>query len=295
MLSPFLMAMLLSAGPNELPLWTGDVPESKGKPEANRPTVTLFAPAKDKSNGAACVVCPGGGYGFLADDHEGKQVAEWLVARGVTAFVLKYRIVGKDRPGPLHPAPLLDAQRAVRLVRARAAEFGVDPKRIGIWGFSAGGHLASSAATHFDDGKTDATDPIDRVSCRPDFAILSYPVISMMDGTTHGGSRKNLLGDKPDPELVKHYSNDLQVTAKTPPTFLFHTQADTSVVPANSRLFYEALKKHNVPAEIHIYEKGVHGVGLGSDPKWTKGEKSVATWPTRLEEWLKSSKFLDRR
>src|SRR5262249_55694631 len=264
-----------------------------GEEAKNRPTLTVFKPAAEKANGTGVVICPGGGYGFLAVDHEGKQVAEWLNERGVAAFMLKYRIVaGRDRPGPLHPAPKLDVQRAIRLVRANAKNYEIDPKRIGVWGFSAGGHLASTAATHFDTGLLDARDAIEKESCRPDFAILAYPVISMKDGVTHTGSRRNLIGTTPDPKLIDFYSNELNVTKDTPPTFLFHTDADTAVLPENSILFYQALKKHKVPAELHIFEKGIHGVGLGIDPKWTKGEKSVAASPNPPQACLKRRPLL---
>jgi acetyl esterase/lipase len=252
--------------------------------------VAVYLPPAGKANGTAVVVCPGGGYGFLADDHEGKQVAEFFNGLGVAAFVLKYRIVTKDRPGPLHPAPLEDAQRAIRLVRHKAADYGVNPGRVGIMGFSAGGHLASSAGTHFDAGKKG--DPVDAVSCRPDFLILAYPVISMEPGVTHGGSRNNLLGANPDAKLVEHMSNDKQVTKDAPPTFIFHTSADTAVLPENAVRFYLACKTAGVPCELHIYEKGRHGVGLGRDPRWTGGEASVATWPDRLADWMRARNLL---
>ena len=268
-----------------VPLWDGKAPHAVGDSPADKPTLTAYRPAKP--NGTAVVVCPGGGYGFLADDHEGKQVAEFFNTLGVTAFVLKYRITGKDRPGPLHPAPLADAQRAIRTVRAKAKEYGIDMKKVGIMGFSAGGHLASSAGTHFDAGKKDG-DATDAQGCRPDFVVLAYPVISMEDGVTHGGSKKNLLGDKPDAILVEEFCNEKHVTQQTPPTFIFHTRADTDVLPENAIRFYTALKNAKVPVEMHIYEKGRHGVGLGRDPKWTGGEKSVATWPDRLAEWMTS-------
>jgi acetyl esterase/lipase len=279
-----------------IPLWDGKAPHAVGDSPADKPSMLVARADADKANGAAVVICPGGGYGFLADDHEGKQVAEYFNGLGVTAFVLKYRIVAKDRAGPLHPAPLEDAQRAIRMVRFRAKEFGIDPKRVGIMGFSAGGHLASSAATHFRTGPVPpGSDAIDAMSDRPDFAILAYPVISMEDGVTHGGSKKNLLGDKPDAKLVELMSNEKQVTKETPPTFIFHTSVDTAVPAENAIRFYLALKKAGVPAEMHIYEKGRHGVGLGRDPKWTGGEKSVATWPDRLTDWLKNRGVLDKK
>jgi acetyl esterase/lipase len=287
---PFLLAFIAAQPVNPIiPLYDGKAPHAVGDSAADKPSITVFK--AEKPNGAAVVVCPGGGYGFLADDHEGKQVAEWLNTLGVTAFVLKYRIVTKDRPGPVHPAPLSDAQRAIKLVRLKAKDFGIDPKRVGIWGFSAGGHLASSAATHWDLGLGNGND-IDNRSSRPDFCILAYPVITMEDGVTHAGSKRNLLGAKPDPKLVELMSNEKQVTKNTPPTFIFHTSADTAVLPENAVRFYLACKKAGVPVEMHIYEKGKHGVGLGRDPKWTGGEKSVATWPDRLAEWMKSRELL---
>lgn len=290
-----LLASMVGAGEPVVPLWeAGKVPLVVGTAEKNSPSVTLFA--APKPNGAAVVVCPGGGYGFLADDHEGKQVAEFLNTLGVHAFVLKYRIVSKERPGPLLEAPLLDVQRAIRYVRANADKYKIDAKRIGVWGFSAGGHLASTSATHFDGGKKDATDPIDQVSCRPDFAILSYPVVSMEQGVTHGGSRRNLLGDNPEQKLVDLYSNEKQVTKDTPPTFIFHTDEDKAVLPENAIRFYLALKKAGVPAEMHIYEKGPHGVGLARDPKWTKGNHGeLNTWPDRLAAWLKLRGLLETK
>src|SRR5439155_6828537 len=234
------------AKPQVLLLWPQGAPGAVGEEEKDKPSLTVFLPPADKANGAAVVICPGGGYGFLAVDHEGQQIASWLNSIGVAGFMLKYRIA----PRYHHPAPLQDAQRALRTVRARAKEWGVDPKRVGIWGFSAGGHLASTAGTHFDDGKSDADDPIDRVSCRPDFLILGYPVITFEPPTAHMGSRHNLIGKNADDKLVEYYCNDKHVTAKTPPTFLFHTDADNGVLPENSVLFYLALKKAKVPAEM---------------------------------------------
>jgi acetyl esterase/lipase len=291
-LSTLIVALVAAdPAPQTIPLWPGKAPLAVGDSAADKPELTVYKAAKP--NGCAVIVCPGGGYGFLASDHEGKQVAEFLNSIGASAFVLKYRIVSKDRPGPLGEAPLLDAQRAIRWVRSRAKDYEIDPNRVGIWGFSAGGHLASTAATHWDLGKKDG-DEIDKVSCRPDFAILAYPVITMEDGVTHGGSKRNLLGDKPDAKLVELYSNEKHVTEKTPPVFIFHTSADASVVPENAVRFYLACKKAKVPVEMHIYEKGKHGIGLGRDPKWTGGEKSVATWPDRLAEWMKARELLGK-
>jgi acetyl esterase/lipase len=293
--SLLFVSVALAQPASPIPLWEGKAPHAVGNSDTDKPSLTFYRPAADKANGTAVVVCPGGGYGGLAMDHEGKQVAEYLNGLGIAAFVLKYRTANKDRPGPLHPAPLTDAQRAIRIVRADAKGFGIDPARVGIWGFSAGGHLASSAGTHFDDGDKEAKDPIDRQSCRPDFLILSYPVISMENGVTHGGSRNNLIGPKPDDKLVENLSNEKQVTKNTPPTFIFQTSADTVVLPENSVRFYLACKKAGVPVEMHIYEKGRHGVGLGKDPKWTGGEKSIENWPDRLTEWMKARELLEAK
>jgi acetyl esterase/lipase len=267
--------------PNPLPLWSNGAPSAKGTTPEDIPTISIYRPPTDKANGAAIVVCPGGGYGRLAD-HEGHTVAVWLNQLGVTAIVLKYRL------GPRygHPAPLLDVARAIRTVRANSKEWGVEATRIGVWGFSAGGHLASTIATHFDAGNPQATDPIDRVSSRPDLVILAYPVISMVEGITHAGSRKNLLGTTPDPELVTALSNDRQVTAQTPPTFLFHTADDGGVNVENSLLFAEALRKAKVPYELHVFEKGPHGVGLAQN------NPALSIWPKLLENWLRVRGFI---
>jgi acetyl esterase/lipase len=231
---------------------------------------------------AAVIVIPGGGYGFLATNHEGRQVANWLNAMGITAFVLKYRL----GPRYHHPVELGDAQRAIRMVRSRAKEFGVLPDKIGVMGFSAGGHLASTTATHFDLGNPQATDPIDRASSRPDFAVLAYPVISFTAEYTHQGSRRNLIGENPKPELVKELSSELHVTSQTPPTFLFSSTTDTVVPPENSVAFYLALHKASVPAELHIFENAPHGVGLDlADP-------SVGEWSTLLLHWFRERKLL---
>lgn len=294
--TPLLLAALLGADPADVPLWGDTIPGPTGKDSKNVPMLMVRPAPADKATGTAVVVCPGGGYSGRATDHEGTQVADWLNARGVHAFILKYRTANESQIAPpLHPGPMLDVQRAIRTVRAKAKDWGVDPNKVGVWGFSAGGHLASTAATHFDAGDPTAADPIGRAGSRPDFAVLAYPVISMKEGVTHGGSRKNLLGDKPDPKLVEFYSNELQVTKDTPPTFLFHTVEDKAVLIENSKLFEAAMKKHNVPVELYVVEKGVHGVGLGTDPKWAKGEPSVATWPGKLETWLTGRGLLGKK
>jgi acetyl esterase/lipase len=291
----FLMAVLL-ADPVEAPLWGDSIPGPTSKDAKNVPTLTAWMAPSDKANGTAVVVCPGGGYSGRATDHEGKQIAEWLNARGIHAFVLKYRTATESQIAPpLQPGPMHDVQRAIRTVRAKAKDQGIDPKRIGVWGFSAGGHLASTAATHFDAGKADAKDPIEKQSCRPDFAILAYPVISMKDGVTHKGSRHNLIGNPPDSRLVEYYSNELQVTKDTPPTFLFHTAEDKAVLIENSKLFLAALKKNGVECELYVVEQGPHGVGLGTDPKWAKGAPEAGTWPGKLEGWMKGRGLLDKK
>jgi acetyl esterase/lipase len=263
-------------------LWPGDAPGAKGSEDADIPTLSIYSPPAGKASGAAILVCPGGGYGFLAP-HEGEPVARWLNTLGVTGIVLKYRIA----PRYHHPAMMQDAARAIRTVRANAAEWHLDPKRIGILGFSAGGHLASTAATHFDAGAPDASDPVERVSSRPDVAILVYPVITMTDPFAHAGSRRNLLGDSPPQDLIALLSNEKQVTAQTPPTFLMHTADDDGVPMENSLLFAMACRKARVPVEVHIYEHGAHGVGLGgSDPV-------LSTWPATCAAWLKARGFLN--
>jgi len=264
------------AAPQPQLLWPGGAPGALGDQDADKPTLTPYVVPADRATGTAVIVCPGGGYQNLAIDKEGTQIALWLNSLGVTAFVLKYRLGPKYH----HPIELGDAQRAIRTVRTNAAQYQVRPDRIGIMGFSAGGHLASTAGTHFDGGNASAADPIDRASSRPDFLVLCYPVISFGE-FAHRGSLRNLLGDQPDPKLVENLSNELQVTAQTPPTFLFHTNADPGVPVENSVLFYSALRKAGVPAELHIYERGPHGVGLAQT------DEALSSWPARLADWLR--------
>jgi len=270
------------------PLWSDGAPGAKGSEDGDKPNLTIYRPPREKATGAAVVICPGGGYGHLAMDHEGHQIAQWLNSFGVAGFIVKYRH-SNSGAGYGHPAPLQDAQRAVRTVRARAKEWNVDPERIGILGFSAGGHLASSAGTHFQNRYSDAKDSIDKFSCRPDFMILIYPVISFTEWCTHKGSRKNLLGNDPESELVENLSNERQVTAQTPPTFLVHGNDDKGVPPENSIFFYLALRKAKVPAEMHIYENGRHGFGLG------KQFGAVSSWPLRCQEWMRGRGLLDKK
>ena len=260
-------------------LWPGGAPGALGTEPVDIPTLTPYLPAKEQATGAAIIVCPGGGYEHLSD-REGGPIAERLNAMGITAFVLKYRL----GPRYHHPAPLEDAARAIRLVRARAAEWKINPQRIGILGFSAGGHLASTIGTHFDAGKPDSPDPIARVNSRPDVMILIYPVITMKDAT-HAGSKKNLLGPDPSADLLTLLSNEEHVTKETPPTFLVHTMTDTSVPVENSLAFVAALRKAGVPFELHLYERGPHGFALGGN------DPILTTWPDRLADWLRLRGF----
>ena len=248
-----------------IPLWPDGAPGALGKEDKDMPTLTPYLSDPAKATGAAIVICPGGAYGGLAA-HEGKDYALWLNDNGVSGFVLKYRL---GPAGYRHPRMLEDAARALRLVRANAADWKVDPKRIGIMGSSAGGHLASTLLTHFDAGKPDAADPIERQSSRPDLGILCYPVITMGQ-FTHQGSKYNLLGKEPAPDLVKLLSNELQVAPQTPPTFLWHTYEDTAVPVENSLEFTAALRRNGVPFDLHVYQQGRHGLGLANGHPWTK-------------------------
>jgi acetyl esterase/lipase len=266
-------------------LWPNGAPGALGDEPVDKPKITVYLAPADRATGAAVVVCPGGGYQVVAADHEGKQIAEWLNSLGVSAFVLQYRLGQRYR----HPAPLQDAQRTIRMVRSRATEWRVDPKRIGILGFSAGGHLASTAATHFDDGKPDASDPIERESSRPDFAVLCYAVISFVDPVAHAGSRRNLLGDPADPALVELLSNERQVTARTPPTFLWHTADDSAVPVENSLQFFEALHQAGVPGELHVFPHGRHGLGLAP------GDPALSQWPRLCAVWMESLGLLKKQ
>ena len=280
-------------------LWPGGAPGAKGTdPKLDVPSITVWLPRPELATGSAAVICPGGGYGMLAVDHEGKQVAEWLNSLGVAAFVLRYRL----GPRYHHPAMLDDAGRAIRTVRANAVKWKVDPGRVAIMGFSAGGHLASTAGTHFTAGKPDARDPVERLSSRPDRIILVYPVVALATPFGHSGSLRNLLGDHPSQELIESLSNERQVTKDTPPTFLAHTNADTGVPAENSLLFAMALRKAGVPVELHLFELGRHGLGFGTDrpsstsrrnPPSRSGPNSAKTG-SRTRDSLTRSKFLPR-
>lgn len=268
-------------------LWEGAAPGALGQADHDIPTITPYLPAADKSSGTSIVVCPGGGYGHLAG-HEGEGYAKWLADNGVAAFVLKYRLGSK---GYRHPVMLGDVSRAIRLVRARAAEWKLDPQRIGVMGSSAGGHLASTAVTHFDAGKADAADAVERQSSRPDFGILCYAVISMEDGVTHGGSKANLLGKDPDPKLVELLSNEKQVTKNTPPCFVWSTQEDKAVPVTNSLRFVAALQQNGIAYDFHVFQKGPHGIGL-SEGKNGAAAGDIHPWGKDLLFWMRQNSWL---
>lgn len=253
--------------------------------KVSRPTLAVYLPPAGTANGTAVVVCPGGGYLHLAMTHEGIDVAHWLNSLGITAFVLKYRLPSDETMIDKTIGPLQDAQRAIQVVRQRAGEWGVDVNRVGILGFSAGGHLASTAGTHFDHA---VIDNAANISLRPDFMLLLYPVISFSDSIGHRGSRDNLLGQHPDSARVLAYSNELHVTAQTPPTFVVHAEDDKTVMVVNSLYFYEALIRNHVPAELTIYPRGGHGFGLHNP---TTGADQ---WPERAAEWMKVNGWLGK-
>ncbi len=277
----FLTTSLPAETLSAQPLWPDGVPGALGAAERDLPTLTAYLPKAEQATGLGIVVCPGGGYAGLAS-YEGAGYAEWLVEQGIAAFVLKYRL---GSAGYRHPRMLQDAARALRIVRSRAGEWKLDPHRLGIMGSSAGGHLAATLLTHFDAGKADATDPIERVSSRPDFGVLCYAVISMGD-TGHSGSRDNLLGKDPDPALVESLSNEKQVTADTPPCFIMHTWDDPVVKVENALEFATALRKAGVRFDLHIYERGPHGIAL-SVGKNGAAPNTVHPWAQDLLMWLR--------
>ena len=265
-----------------IPLWAGAAPGALGTDTTDIPTITVFLPRTMTASTPAVIVCPGGSYVRLASNHEGRQVANYLNSLGIAAFVLRYRL----GPRYHHPVELGDAQRAIRLLRSHSTDWRLDPARIGIMGFSAGGHLAMSASTHFDAGNTTASDPIDRASSRPDISILGYPVISMTEAWTHAGSRTALLGANPDAALAQSLSGERVVTKTTPPTFLFQTNEDTTVPAENAVHYFLALRRAGVPAELHVFERGPHGVGLAN------ADPALSEWSKLLANWLRGRAFI---
>jgi acetyl esterase/lipase len=291
-----MLNLSLNAQEYRIPLYTGVIPNSKNTGGIEKtefsditlvsnvqiPDIAVYLPSKRFATGQAVVICPGGGYWVLAYDLEGTDIARYLNSIGVAAIVLKYRLPTYGNCIEPHKAPLMDARRAMRLVRQNAAKWNINPSEIGIMGFSAGGHLASTLGTHFDYGNKTAEDSVEKVSCRPDYMILMYPVISFIDSCTHVGSREALIGKDPDPSLAKYFSNELQVKADTPPAFLVHADNDKGVPVENSLLMYKALRARNISAELHILSEGDHGFGLGI------GNAHTGSWPHNLELWLAS-------
>jgi len=282
-------------------LWNGKVPGSKEVVNYNEttdsndnwtktrgvtnPRVDFYPAPSETNTGTAVIICPGGGYWGIAIDHEGKQIAEWFNSYGVSAFVLKYRLPDEAIMNDKSIGPLQDAQEAIRLVRRNAKGWNINPEKIGIMGFSAGGHLASTASTHFNEK---VYEPIDQTSARPNFSILIYPVISMDSAITHAGSRLFLLGEHPSEALVKRFSNELQVTDQTPPAFMVHSLNDEVVPAQNSILYALAMKQHRVACELHLFEHGGHGYGLG------RSDDTESSWPDICKRWLKSNDLLTK-
>ncbi len=292
-LASIFIVVGLSAQDKTLKVWPNGAPNDNGMKEpeekydgvrvrnVSEAEMYVYLPEKEKNTGAAVVICPGGGYMIEAMDHEGYDMAKWLQSKGIAGIVLKYRL-----PYGHHEIPSGDARQTMRIVRMNAKEWGIDPDKIGIAGSSAGGHLASTVGTRFDLGNKQSTDPIEKMSCRPDFMLLLYPVISFNEAIGHMGSRKNLIGEGNDWKLAKQYSNELNVTKDTPPTFLILADDDKTVIPQNSVDFYLALKKYDIPAEMHIFQEGGHGFGM------TKKNLPVDQWPDLFYNWLKAQKII---
>lgn len=293
---------LLPAQDTNLPLWPEGIPcENKLETiveeradigrvisEVHEPEIEAFLPAASQRNGTSVIICPGGGYGILAWDWEGVKIAEWYNSFGVAAFVLKYRLPQSESEDCRDQVALMDAQRAMRLVRSRAADWQLNPEQIGIMGFSAGGHLAATLSTHFDYGDSTAILPLDRLSCRPDFTVLLYPVITMDPDYAHMGSRKNLIGASPSEEKVSFFSNEKQITSDTPTAIIIHASDDESVVPENSMLYYLGLQQHQIPASLHIFQEGGHGFSMA------EGMGNTEKWPLLVKSWLADRGLLEK-
>ncbi len=271
--------------PREMLLWPRGAPGALGTEPKDQPKLIYYLPSPEHACGTALVILPGGGYGHLAMDHEGHQIAQWANQMGCAAFIVDYRHRNK---GYGHPAPLEDAQRAIRIVRAGASQWGIDPNRIGMIGFSAGGHLASCTAVFFDPGRPQSEDPVERVSSRPDFVILSYPVIGFGESFTHRGSERNLLGAEATADQLAALATHRHVRPDSPPTFLWHTTEDVAVPPENSIHFYLALRAKGIPSELHVFEKGRHGLGLA------RGAGPAAAWPQLCQAWMRQHGWLPR-
>lgn len=270
-----LSSISLAAEPKTLRLWQADAPGAKGDAEKDVPSITIYLP-ESKTPTSALVIFPGGGYGHLAMAHEGHEIAQWANSMSMAGVIVSYR---HRKRGYGHPAPMLDAQRAIRTVRSKAHEWNIDPEKVGVIGFSAGGHLATTVLTHFDYGVRTG-DAIDKLGCRPDFGIVAYAVIALGESYTHKGSQRNLLGENPDSEVLHSLSNEKQVTPKTPPCFVWHTAEDTVVPAENSLRFYSALVRNGSPSELHIFPSGRHGIGLA------KQFPGADAWPSLAQKWL---------
>jgi len=279
-----------------LPLWEDEIPNYRDAgvteqadtsnmvriSQVQNPDIAVYLPTRANATGQAVIICPGGGYGILAYDWEGTDMAKWLNSNGIAGIVLKYRLPDSATSVVRHRSPLLDAQQAMRLTRNHAEEWGIDPDQVGVMGFSAGGHLASTLGTHNDTGNPDANNPMERISSRPDFMVLVYPVVTFDEEFTHMGSRNNLIGNNPDQALIDLYSNEKQVTSDTPPTFLIHAGDDTVVPVQNSLLFYQALQEHGVPSELHVYPEGGHGFSFAMD------NEHLRNWTDACIKWLET-------
>lgn len=293
-LGPIIAALLAVPAPRvaaqEVPLWPNGAPGARGTAATDKPGITPYPAATP--NGAAVVVLPGGAYVGLAMDHEGQATARWLAGLGVSAFVVKYRL-GSN--GYRHPIMMWDAQRAIRWVKANAARYGIDTARVGVMGYSAGGHLASTVSTHYDAGNPAAPDSVDRHPCRPAFSVLGYPVITMDRSFTHLQSRENLIGTSPSQALVDSLSNEKQVTARTPPGFLFHSTDDNVVLIKNSQAYHDSLRKRGVDAKLMTFSRGGHGYGMADGRFGAPNDPVLHVWTDTLARWLDTEGFLEEK